>query len=261
MYKSLTKIQIDNSVLSHHIISRAAGLASQGRIIPHVHKTDLFGVLTFTKLLFLLSCLSVCFTFLDSSPSIKGDNMWSTCTNTHWVQGLFWLLQRSVAGTQLSDQGASHLLKETEMLIIHLIMAICLEKAAKKNGSVAQEEISSNCRRGSWREVIWASVWGVEGRGHTFLNVLSGTSRKDSAEGGRKRRHGRRIARRLLWLVLGSRSERAVATFEKKQRWVRLWRDPNSVLRSLKFILDNEGEGAWKVSGIKITWPDWTLAW
>lgn len=157
MYKSLTKIQIDNSVLSHHIISRAAGLASQGRIIPHVHKTDLFGVLTFTKLLFLLSCLSVCFTFLDSSPSIKGDNMWSTCTNTHWVQGLFWLLQRSVTGTQLSDQGASHLLKETEMLIIHLIMAICskcLEKATKKNGSVAQEEISSNCRRGSWREVF-----------------------------------------------------------------------------------------------------------
>lgn len=147
------------------------------------------------------------------------------------------------------------------MLIIHLIMAICskcLQKATKRNGSVAQEEINSNCGRGSWREVIWASVWGVAGRGRTFLNVLSGISRKDYAEGGRKLRHAQRIARRLLWLVLGSRSERAVAKFEKKQKpWVRLWRDPNSILRSLKFILDNEGEWAGKVSGIKMTWSDW----
>lgn len=55
----------------------------------------------------------------------------------------------------------------------------------------------------------------VEGRGPTFLNVLSGISRKDYAGGGRKLRHVQRIARRLLWLVLGSRSEGAEAKFEK----------------------------------------------
>lgn len=45
-------------ITPHHFPSCRAGLL--GGIIPHVHKTDLSGVPIFTKLLFLLLCLSEC---------------------------------------------------------------------------------------------------------------------------------------------------------------------------------------------------------
>lgn len=71
----------------------------------------------------------------------------------HRVPGLI----IGVNKTQLSHQGAYNLLRETEVCIIHLIMATCskcFDKATKKNESVTRGEINSSVEGGVRKEKL-----------------------------------------------------------------------------------------------------------